>query len=577
VALSRRRFLQGAAAAGAGALSLPALVDRAYAAADPARCGTLADIEHFVFVMQENRSFDHYFGALRGVRGFSDPRALASVFEQRGWAPGVGVTDTGVTRPFALAQDKLHDAQVLNDPTHDWGPQHRSWNNGAMDRFLLEHVERDGAANAPIVMSHYDRTTLPFYYALADAFTVCDSYHCSVLGPTYPNRLYWMSGMLDPEGAHGGPLLETLGTSPSAPGARRFTWTTMPEVLEAAGVSWKVYQSADSLDGIGGGLFIDNVLQYFTRIRSDPVLSAKALTPTYPGNFATDVASGKLPQVSWIITDFLQCEHPAAPPQYGAYAIANLIDTLLANPAVWEKTAIILSYDENGGFFDHVPPPTAPAGTPGEFISAPLAGITESEGIAGPIGLGFRVPAMVISPYSRGGLLCSDVLDHTSQLRLLEKRFGVTAPNLTAWRRATVGDFTSAFDFASPIDASRPTLPSVPAIGTDLLVTRELFSNGVSASLAKGKPYPVPMNSVAVQESGPARRAPSGVVACATEPLPTASPAADNAKTQATSKPSGGDELPVAATIAGGSVAALAAGVVIARSRLRGRAGDADS
>jgi phospholipase C len=571
VGLSRRRFLQSAAAAGTGAAALsafPGVVERAYAT-DPRGCGSLDDIEHFVFVMQENRSFDHYFGTLRGVRGFDDATVLRQaggrpIFDQYGFSPGLGAVETGFTQPFALRQDALHDAQVLNDPTHEWGPQHRSWNGGRMDNFLREHVERDGAANAPIVMSHYDRSTLPFYYALADAFTICDNYHCSVLGPTYPNRLYWMTGMLDPEGKHGGPLLETLSIAPTSPSARRYSWATMPEVLEQAGISWKVYQSADSLAGISGGLFIDNVLQYFTQYQDDPVLKAKALTPTYPGNFAMDVASGTLPHVCWIVTDFLQCEHPAAPPAYGAYAIANLIDTIVSNPAVWEKTAIVLSYDENGGFFDHVPPPVAPAGTTGEYITAPLAAIAEADGIAGPIGLGFRVPALVISPYARGGLLCSDLLDHTSQLRLLERRFGVRAPNVSAWRRATVGDMTSAFDFARPPDTSRPPLPSVPAIGTDLVVVKQLLSNGVKASLAQGKPYPVPANSVVTQEHGAARRKPSGIVDCAA-PAPSASRGA--AGVQLDWPPPHSDTDRIVAGAAIGGVAVTGAAVVLARSR----------
>src|SRR6202008_2428963 len=123
-------------------------------------------------------------------------------------------------------------------------------------------------------------------------------------------------------------------------------------------------------------------------------------------------------------------------------------------------TALFISYDENGGFFDHVPPPVAPPGTPGEYLTvSPLP--QAASGIAGPVGRGFRVPCLVVSPFSRGGLVCSDPFDHTSLLRFIETRFGVEVPNLSAWRRRVTGDLTSAFNFAAPPTARRPA-PPVP-------------------------------------------------------------------------------------------------------------------
>jgi phospholipase C len=538
--LSRRQFLGGAAGVGVAGMasSLSWLVDRAYAAADPAGCGSLSDIEHFVFVMQENRSFDHYFGTLSGVKGFDDPAVLTQqvggqtypVWNQFGYQPGVGATATGFTLPFELAEDSGHDGQWLNDPTHNWGPQHQCWNGGAMDSFIRTHVASDGPANGPIVMSHYNRLTLPFYYALADAFTVCDSYFCSVIGPTYPNRLYWMSGTIDPGGTAGGPLLETLAPVADLAYYGKFGWTTMPEVLEQAGISWKVYQSPDTIYGASTPLLIDNVLRYF-KAYTDPATSIaqKAFVPTYPGTFEVDVASGQLPQVSWVITQFLESEHPAAPPDWGSYAIADILQTLISNPAVWEKTALILSYDENGGFFDHVPPPTPPAGTPGEYITAPLGPIPDAAGIAGPIGLGFRVPCLVLSPYSRGGMVYSGLSDHTSQLRLLETRFGVPVPNLSAWRRQIVGDLTGAFDFAQPPQPSVPALPATTL--ADPLVIAQGLQNGTGASLGSGIPYPIPPNAVQHQESG-SRRQPSGIVcavAAGTTTTTAVTPATPNA------------------------------------------------
>ena len=201
-----------------------------------------------------------------------------------------------------------------------------------------------------------------------------------------------------------------------------------------------------------------------------------------------------------------------------------MLDTLTSNPAVWEKTALIISYDENGGFFDHVAPPTPPQGTAGEFITVnPLPGT--AEGVSGPIGLGFRVPGLVISPFARGGLVASEVFDHTSQLRLIGKRFGVDVPNLTAWRTKTVGDMTSAFDFANPPKTGKPTLKSRSEKSTaDTVLECNAGLDGITGTFF-GKQnqayYPVPENAAPTQASTPKRRAPSGPV----EPCgPTAKP-----------------------------------------------------
>ncbi len=139
------------------------------------------------------------------------------------------------------------------------------------------------------------------------------------------------------------------------------------------------------------------------------------------------------------------------------------MNALLAHPDVWRKTALFVTWDENGGFFDHVAPPTPPPGTKDEFLT--VANLPAAAGgIRGPIGLGFRVPMLVVSPFSRGGLVCSDVFDHTSTLRFLETRFGVRVPNLSRWRRKTTGDLTSAFNFAARPNANRPALPRPGAV-----------------------------------------------------------------------------------------------------------------
>jgi phospholipase C len=442
--MTRRELLQAGAGAGALALGANPLIQQALAA----KPGQLTDIEHVVILIQENRSFDHYFGTLPGVRGFSDPGAH-DVFYQPGYpAPGFD----GVLLPFHLESDIVAGERCFPDITHEWVPQHQSWDGGAMDGFVRAHLAADGPEAGPATMAYYEREDIPFYFALAEAFTICDNYHCSVLGPTHPNRLYSMTGTIDPEGLNGGPLVETLGPPKFQEFAGRFTWPTMPEQLSAAGVSWKVYTGSDE------GIY-DNVLNFFHSYQTNPSLAALGLDPVYPNDFVTDLKNGELPQVSWVNVSLGETEHPGySSAKVGEFVVESLLRRL-KDHHVWGSTALFLTWDENGGFFDHVAPPVPPPGTPGEYLS--VADVTGDDGeVPGPIGLGFRVPMIVMSPFSRGGFLCSDTFDHTSILRFLETRFGVEVPNLSSWRRETVGDLTSAFNFAKP-NKSNPKLPNV--------------------------------------------------------------------------------------------------------------------
>jgi phospholipase C len=490
--LTRRQLIRGGAAGGALAAAYalsPGSVLRQALAAKPPRCASLRDIEHIVILMQENRSFDHYFGTYPGVDGFDDRRHGGKAFTQRGYdAPGFD----GKLLPFHFDSfDGL--GECTHDITHSWGPQHRSWDGGDMDRFYLEHKAVDGPAIGASTMGYYRRADLDFDYALADAFTICDAFFCSALGPTDPNRLYAMSATLDPAGSNGGPLLETLvATRGQKAGA--FTWTTMPEQLQARGIDWKVYTSPS------GGVF-QNVLPYFHNFQTNAELQARGTTPTYPNDFDADLAAGHLPQVSWVLPELLQTEHPPyGPPTRGEFATAQLLSKLSADSERWSKTALIVTYDENGGFFDHVPPPTPRSETDGEFLT--VANLpTAAEGIRGPIGLGFRVPTLIVSPLSRGGFVSSEVFDHTSVLRLLEKRFGAEVPNLSHWRRAVTGDLTAAFNFAGP-DGSVPSLPS-PSLSDPRVTSGSCATFGEQA-------YPVPPNQMPTQEPGK-RRHPSGV------------------------------------------------------------------
>jgi phospholipase C len=463
----------------------------------------LGAVEHVVFLMHENRSFDHYFGTYRGVRGFDDGRARAEGLFAQAWPGGAAPT----LMPFHL-DTATNQAECTFDLSHQWDAQHDCWNDAKMDSFVKVHTEPhwEGPENGPLTMGYYTRQDLPFYYALADAFTICDGYHCSVMGPTHPNRLHALSGTLDPGGVAGGPVVFT-DPSPAAQGSA--SWSTMPEALEDAGVSWKVYNAPGSeyLPSSGVAMsFSDNILLYFKQFM-DPgsTLYQKAFLPVFPADFVSDVAQDTLPQVSWITPPNGYDEHPPSAPALGMWFSHNVISALVANPKVWSKTVLFIMYDENDGFFDHVAPPTPPAGTPGEYLTSdPIPSL--AYGITGPIGLGFRVPMLVVSPFSRGGYVCSDTFDHTSQMRFLETRFGVTAPNISEWRRRVTGDLTSTLHVTSP-DTSVPRLPSTLGM-RDPRVTSECTSGQlVEVDVNDPVPYPLPdPQMIPSQEPGRAKR-----------------------------------------------------------------------
>ncbi|GAA1307776.1 alkaline phosphatase family protein [Pseudonocardia xinjiangensis] len=444
--MTRRRLLGSAAAAGglaAASLALPANVRQALAAPPP-KGGKLGDIKHVVLLMQENRSFDHYYGMLPGVRGFGDPHAMQigggrSVFQQ----PDPGNPD-GYLMPFRL-NTRISSGQAVPSTDHGWVVQHQAWNSGRMDNWLPAHRAADGNDVGPFTMGYYTREDIPFQWALADAFTVLDGYHCSVLGPTGPNRHMWMAGTIDPNGVAGGPSLTT-----SAPNGA-YSFTTYPERLTKAGVSWRIYHEPGGATGLPA---IQHIKQY-NEAAPGSDLAKHAMDPTPVGQFEYDAMNDKLPTVSWILPPSQFDEHPAHLPSAGATFVAGKIDAIAANPDVWAKTVFVLSYDENDGIFDHVLPPTPPPGTPDEFVTK--TSVTGEVGGGLPVGLGFRVPAIVVSPWTVGGYVCSETFDHTSQLRLLEQVTGVIETNISAWRRSAVGDLTSVFRFNRA--AESPLLP----------------------------------------------------------------------------------------------------------------------
>ena len=288
-------------------------------------CSKLTDIEHVVIFIQENRSFDHYFGSYRGVRGFSDQ---SPAFQQSDPANTTN-PPAGVLLPFHLDTSKTN-AACTHDITHDWVPQHQSWDSDAMDGFVTSRLATN-SNDAVLTMGYYTRADLPFYYAVADAFTICDNYFCSVIGPTDPNRLYTMAASIDPAGQNGGPLLQTLVANRSS-FFGKLTYTTMPEQLQGRGISWKVYSSPDQniLN-----IFSNNVLSYFRNFQ-DPAspLYQNAFGPQFPVDFLADALSGNLPQVSWVLASIVDSDHPPAPSLFGENALSAIITALTTNSAL---------------------------------------------------------------------------------------------------------------------------------------------------------------------------------------------------------------------------------------------------
>lgn len=493
------------------ALAQSTLVDDLLDASAECKKGSLADIEHVVILMQENRSLDHYFGTLRGVRGFGDPRPLKLkngdpvwLQEQKAYdKPGdkPAGEDLPKIKPFRVSSDEAVNggSLYLDNAVHDFWSSAGAWHGGLWDRWI--------PYKDIISMSHYTETDLPLYFRLAKNFTLCDAYFCSVNGATHSNRSMFFTGTSNGWNANDYYQLDM-------PEADKPNWPVYAEKLEEIGVSWKFYQETRSGDpattpftSMGCNTVrtfpkfqIENTPLFTKNNPQNTVLRTEEFTPS---QLEQDVVAGTLPSVSWIIPPTAFNEHPAYPPHFGEYYVHEILRALIANKEVWHKTAFFITRDENGGFFDHVIPPMpplnpamgatspgiklTPPGQPRDFNSEyPLktelddkkpmeeALIKEAKGrppvpakdsIAGakaekaktPTGMGMRVPMLVISPWSAGGRVCSEVFDHTSFIQFLDTWLiakGLQAKdtpafsNISSWRQTIAGDLTSVFDFS---------------------------------------------------------------------------------------------------------------------------------
>jgi len=582
---TRRDFLKKAGMLGGGVglwSALPASIKRALEI-DPQKGSTFMDAEHVVLLMQENRSFDHLLGSLQGVRGYNDPRAITLPNGNKVW---LQTDDKDRTyAPFRLDIKKTRSTWTGNLP-HSWTNQTDARNKGGFDRWLI--AKKSGIKQyreLPLTVGHYTREDIPFYYALADAFTVCDQHFCSSLTGTTPNRLFFFTGKL-----RGGKNNQANVDNENVDYSHEVDWQTFPERLEDAGISWKVYQNETSLDnGLGGtedfwlGNFTDNPLEWFkqhgirysaghyNKVKQDlqqlpaAIEKAKAELVNLTGNdqkkaasklaamesrlsyaktaiktyspeefkklsqkrqnlhnkaftvnsddpdyhqvdtirytdqdtgakkqmkapkgdvfyqFRKDVESGQLPAVSWIVAPQAFSDHPSSP-WYGAWYVSEAMDILTSNPEIWKKTIFILTYDENDGYYDHVPPFVAPnpadksSGQASEGLDIHNEYVSLQEDIQrvgenykayareSPVGLGYRVPLIIASPWSRGGWVNSEICDHTSVLQLLEswltKKTGkeIKEENIGSWRRAICGNLHSAF---RPFNGRKADLPFI--------------------------------------------------------------------------------------------------------------------
>ncbi len=505
----RRSFIRNMMATAGAAGAFTPSIARALEISANRRTGTLQDVAHVVILTQENRAFDHYFGTMRGVRGYGDRFAIPA-------PPLPGAPDRTVlvqpnqhpdATPALIAPFRLDTSadfrlyRPLGTP-HGFTDSQAAWDNGRMGAWPVHKQNQ--------AMAHFTREDLPFQYALAEAFTLCDAYHCALHLCTNPNRLYIWTGTHDPLARGNGPAIDngydTLDGDPLGHGG--YLWTTYPERLMAAGIGFQIYQ--DMADN-----FSDNPVLGFRRYREAKgatsggagELFRRAMTTRALDGLKQDVLADRLPEVSWVVAPAALSEHPgtSTPLQGGDYT-AQVLDALTANPDVWARTVLLINFDENDGLFDHVPPPAPPARVSGHTVGATSIPADDEYHIHTqapedaayldrPYGLGPRVPLYVISPWSKGGFVSSEVFDHTSILRFLEARFGVYEPNISAWRRAVCGDLTSCFDFGMPDTVEfMATLPATAALSERASGLEEI-------------PPPLPENLAApVQETGLRRR-----------------------------------------------------------------------
>jgi phospholipase C len=390
-------------------------------------------ITRYVYLMLENRSYDHVLGSRQMVENNTDGDGLQSTFFNN------DVNGKPIA-PWSPALDQECDP----DPPHDWDPLHASWNMGACDGFVIQHQidHQDDTLIDP--MQYLSRNQMPISYALADAYTSCDRYFCSVMGPTLPNRAYWHSATSFGIGHDATANSEILNAFASVP------VPTIYNRLEDKGVDWAYYYGSIAVVAILG-----NAGPYKLDLGPDDGTGRIRRFGDYQGltgQFFTDAAAGNLPQVTYIDPFFyLNDDHPPIHPINGQLLISAVYNALAKSPQ-WENCMLVVTYDENGGFFDHVSPPTTTDDSLAKF------------NVDGFEQMGFRVPTLIAGPYVKQNYVSHTVYDHTSALKHLQNAFGLETLNV---RMDAANDFSDAIDMER-LAANNPAPPvTLPEINID--------------------------------------------------------------------------------------------------------------
>jgi phospholipase C len=380
------------------------------------KLGSKMPIEHVIVLMQENRSFDHYLGHL-----------LHNGQDDVDVAPDDASNPSGIDGDPPIGWHHT-DAYCFHDTQHEWGPSHDQYDDGKNDGFAKTSSGPSADyANDPTdpggarAMGYYTKDDLPFYYDLASKFAISDRYFADVLGPTYPNRFYLYMGT-----SHGLIANAFLKDLPTIFGH-----------LTDAGITWRVYDS-------------DAPALLITGFAAPTGATAPI------EQFASDAAADALPQVVFLDPIFLSenysntSEHPSGDLQVGQKWVRDQVVALTSSPA-WAKSAMFITYDENGGLYDHVPPPEACA--PDDTAPSGDAGAATFDRY------GFRVPVYVVSPYAKPHFVSHVTHSHASILRFIEAKFDL--PALTA-RDANSDAMLDMFDFDKPALLTAPDLADAP-------------------------------------------------------------------------------------------------------------------
>jgi len=425
-----RRSLLGAAAGGAALLATRGLPAWARPVAlptglrqpeslpfpgKPAGTPSMPEIEHIVVLMMENHSFDNLLGMV--------PHQVPGRRSVDGWRFRNG---TPVNFNLDASGNKVvatHDSspcQLVGEPSQSWNASHESWDNGLNDGFVK--------ASSPVAMRFWDKTDIPFTYSLVEHFPIGERYFCSVLGQTFPNRCYLFAG------TSSGTINDTIAPAPPPNG-------TIWDRLDAHHIDWAIYYEPPSYPS-------------FELVPGSDT-PARASRVKHFNQFVSDVAAGKLRQFTFLDPNYeTTSEENPQDIQLGERYVAQVVNALM-HARTWKNTALFITYDEHGGYYDHVPPPAAIA--PDSI--API--LTSGDVPGGFDRYGFRVPMIVVSPWARAHYVSRTVEDHTSITAFVERKWNLPAMTL---RDANASPMTNYFNFRKPAFLKPPKLAAAPKL-----------------------------------------------------------------------------------------------------------------